>query len=84
MVYSPDQVKLKYVVQFSLEGDKLKEFTPSINMLAELALPSADQGEYCRISFRINGPVNFDPALTAPSMLTSSLLSTSHTGVDPL
>uniref|UniRef100_A0A8C4ELY0 Poly [ADP-ribose] polymerase n=1 Tax=Dicentrarchus labrax TaxID=13489 RepID=A0A8C4ELY0_DICLA len=26
VVYSPDQVKLKYVVQFSIEGDELKEF----------------------------------------------------------
>lgn len=30
MVYSPDQVKLKYVVQFSVEGDKVKEFSPFI------------------------------------------------------
>uniref|UniRef100_A0A3B4UNQ4 Poly [ADP-ribose] polymerase n=1 Tax=Seriola dumerili TaxID=41447 RepID=A0A3B4UNQ4_SERDU len=31
VVYSPDQVKLKYVVQFSIEGDQLKEFSPTIN-----------------------------------------------------
>uniref|UniRef100_A0A3Q4BV00 Poly [ADP-ribose] polymerase n=1 Tax=Mola mola TaxID=94237 RepID=A0A3Q4BV00_MOLML len=35
VVYSPDQVKLKYVVQFSIEGDKLKEFSPDIISLGE-------------------------------------------------
>ncbi|KAM9347781.1 protein mono-ADP-ribosyltransferase PARP4 [Symphorus nematophorus] len=43
VVYSPDQVKLKYVVQFSIEGDQLKEFSPAINTSAELCLPSSDQ-----------------------------------------
>uniref|UniRef100_A0A8C9XNQ1 Poly [ADP-ribose] polymerase n=1 Tax=Sander lucioperca TaxID=283035 RepID=A0A8C9XNQ1_SANLU len=37
VVYSPDQVKLKYVVQFSVEGEQLKEFSPAINTSAELA-----------------------------------------------
>ncbi|XP_070770875.1 protein mono-ADP-ribosyltransferase PARP4 [Enoplosus armatus] len=43
VVYSPDQVKLKYVVQFSIEGDQLKDFSPAINASAEPGLPSSDQ-----------------------------------------
>ncbi|KAM7380147.1 hypothetical protein PAMP_003460 [Pampus punctatissimus] len=43
VVYSPDQVKLKYIVQFSINGDKLQEFSPSINTSAEPCLPSCDQ-----------------------------------------
>ncbi|XP_074513896.1 LOW QUALITY PROTEIN: protein mono-ADP-ribosyltransferase PARP4 [Sebastes fasciatus] len=43
VVYSPDQVKLKYVVQYSLEGDQLKEFSPAIDTSAEPALPSSVQ-----------------------------------------
>ncbi|KAL3969422.1 cell cycle related kinase [Sarotherodon galilaeus] len=39
VVYSPDQVKLKYVVQFSIQGDQLKDFTPAMNMSPELCLP---------------------------------------------
>ncbi|KAG7502647.1 poly [ADP-ribose] polymerase 4 isoform X1 [Solea senegalensis] len=35
VVYSPDQVKLKYVVQFSLEGDQPKEFCPDVNISRE-------------------------------------------------
>ncbi|XP_078118660.1 protein mono-ADP-ribosyltransferase PARP4 isoform X2 [Sander vitreus] len=45
VVYSPDQVKLKYVVQFSVEGEQLKEFSPAINTSAELGVPSLDQQE---------------------------------------
>ena len=45
VVYSPDQVKLKYVVQFSVEGEQLKEFSPAIDTSAELGLPSSDQQE---------------------------------------
>lgn len=45
VVYSPDQVKLKYVVQFSIEGDKLKEFSPDIITADEPRLPSSIQGE---------------------------------------
>ncbi|XP_032372153.1 protein mono-ADP-ribosyltransferase PARP4 isoform X2 [Etheostoma spectabile] len=45
VVYSPDQVKLKYVVQFSVEGEQLKEFSPAINTSDELGLPSEDQQE---------------------------------------
>lgn len=45
MVYSPDQVKLKYVVQFSIKGDQLKEFSPDIVTSAEPCLPSSVQGE---------------------------------------
>ncbi|XP_062287689.1 protein mono-ADP-ribosyltransferase PARP4 [Scomber scombrus] len=43
VVYSPDQVKLKYVVQFSISGDQLQEFRPSINTSDEPSLPSCDQ-----------------------------------------
>ncbi|XP_071338341.1 protein mono-ADP-ribosyltransferase PARP4 isoform X2 [Trachinotus anak] len=43
VVYSPDQVKLKYVVQFSIEGDQLKEFSPEINIFAEPCLPPSGQ-----------------------------------------
>lgn len=45
MVYSPDQVKLKYVVQFAVEGDRLKEFSPAIDTSAQPAPPSCDRGE---------------------------------------
>lgn len=44
VVYSPDQVKLKYVVQFSVEGDKVTEFSPIIPS-ENAKLPSAMQGE---------------------------------------
>lgn len=54
VVYSPDQVKLKYVVQFSVGGDELKEFSPSINTSAELCPPSAGRGEYCTQAGYIN------------------------------
>ncbi|GLD56648.1 poly [ADP-ribose], partial [Lates japonicus] len=43
VVYSPDQVKLKYIVQFSIKGDQLKEFSPQINISAEPCLPPPDQ-----------------------------------------
>uniref|UniRef100_A0A7N6B3W2 Poly [ADP-ribose] polymerase n=1 Tax=Anabas testudineus TaxID=64144 RepID=A0A7N6B3W2_ANATE len=46
VVYSPDQIKLKYVVQFSVDGDQLKEFSPAISTSAEVCLPSTDQGEH--------------------------------------
>ncbi|XP_024919800.1 poly [ADP-ribose] polymerase 4 isoform X1 [Cynoglossus semilaevis] len=35
VVYSPDQVKLKYVVQFTVEDDQLKEFSPAVNTTQE-------------------------------------------------
>ncbi|XP_077946964.1 protein mono-ADP-ribosyltransferase PARP4-like isoform X2 [Gasterosteus aculeatus] len=44
VVYSPDQVKLKYVVQFAVEGDRLKEFSPAIDTSAQPAPPSCDRG----------------------------------------
>ncbi|KAL1268029.1 hypothetical protein QQF64_033392 [Cirrhinus molitorella] len=31
VIYNTEQIRLKYVVQYSLEGDKLKEFEPHIN-----------------------------------------------------
>uniref|UniRef100_A0A667ZWZ0 Poly [ADP-ribose] polymerase n=1 Tax=Myripristis murdjan TaxID=586833 RepID=A0A667ZWZ0_9TELE len=43
VVYSPDQVRLKYVVQFSVDEDQLKEFSPSIDTSAELPQPPADR-----------------------------------------
>ncbi|XP_074551560.1 protein mono-ADP-ribosyltransferase PARP4 [Halichoeres trimaculatus] len=43
VVYSPDQVKLKYVVKFSIEGDQLKEFSPAVNTSAEPRLSSSNQ-----------------------------------------
>ncbi|XP_040912950.1 protein mono-ADP-ribosyltransferase PARP4 isoform X2 [Toxotes jaculatrix] len=43
VVYSPDQVKLKYVVQFSIEGDQLKEFRPAISTCSEPRPPPSDQ-----------------------------------------
>uniref|UniRef100_A0A3Q1GJ99 Poly [ADP-ribose] polymerase n=1 Tax=Acanthochromis polyacanthus TaxID=80966 RepID=A0A3Q1GJ99_9TELE len=42
VVYSPDQVKLKYVVQFSIEGDLPKDFSPDINTSAETTKPPSD------------------------------------------
>uniref|UniRef100_A0A096M3T2 Poly [ADP-ribose] polymerase n=1 Tax=Poecilia formosa TaxID=48698 RepID=A0A096M3T2_POEFO len=35
VVYSLDQVKMKYVVQFRVEGDEQKDFSPDINLTAE-------------------------------------------------
>ncbi|KAM8857134.1 protein mono-ADP-ribosyltransferase PARP4 [Synchiropus picturatus] len=40
VVYSPDQVRLKYVVQFSCSTDSVRKFSPSINLCDEKALPS--------------------------------------------
>lgn len=53
VVYSPDQVKLKYVVQFSVEGDKVTEFSPIIPT-ENAKLPSAMQGEptKCLMTFQ--------------------------------
>ncbi|XP_049451030.1 protein mono-ADP-ribosyltransferase PARP4 isoform X2 [Epinephelus fuscoguttatus] len=39
VVYSPDQVQLKYVVQFTMKNDQLKEFSPAIDTSAELLRP---------------------------------------------
>ncbi|KAM4608690.1 protein mono-ADP-ribosyltransferase PARP4 [Polymixia lowei] len=43
VVYRPEQVKLKYVVQFSVEDDQLKDFHPSIDTSSELPKPTSDQ-----------------------------------------
>ncbi|TKS67666.1 Poly [ADP-ribose] polymerase 4 [Collichthys lucidus] len=43
VVYSPDQVKLKYVVQFNIEGDQPREFSPVIITSPEPCPPSSDQ-----------------------------------------
>uniref|UniRef100_A0A8C1E1X5 Poly [ADP-ribose] polymerase n=1 Tax=Cyprinus carpio carpio TaxID=630221 RepID=A0A8C1E1X5_CYPCA len=37
VVYNTDQIRMKYVVQYSLEGDELKEFQPQINTFVELS-----------------------------------------------
>lgn len=47
VVYSPEQVRLKYVVRFSMEGDQLKEFSPTLSTSAEPLPPPAVQGEHC-------------------------------------
>ncbi|XDV30676.1 hypothetical protein PO909_033536 [Leuciscus waleckii] len=36
VVYNTEQIRLKYVVQYTLEGDELKEFQPHINTVVEL------------------------------------------------
>uniref|UniRef100_A0A4W6G1C3 Poly [ADP-ribose] polymerase n=1 Tax=Lates calcarifer TaxID=8187 RepID=A0A4W6G1C3_LATCA len=54
VVYSPDQVKLKYIVQFSIKGDQLKEFSPEINISAKPCLPPPDQGEHQTLVKYIN------------------------------
>uniref|UniRef100_A0A8C6TH21 Poly [ADP-ribose] polymerase n=1 Tax=Neogobius melanostomus TaxID=47308 RepID=A0A8C6TH21_9GOBI len=46
VVYSPDQVKLKYVVQLSSQGDELKSFTPGIVQSDEPLSSPSDQGPY--------------------------------------
>ncbi|KAM9804501.1 protein mono-ADP-ribosyltransferase PARP4 [Neosynchiropus ocellatus] len=40
VVYNPDQVRLKYVVQFRCACDSVKTFSPSVNLSDEKALPS--------------------------------------------
>uniref|UniRef100_A0A3B3VWQ8 Poly [ADP-ribose] polymerase n=1 Tax=Poecilia latipinna TaxID=48699 RepID=A0A3B3VWQ8_9TELE len=40
VVYSLDQVKMKYVVQFRVEGDEQKDFSPDINLTAEPIEPA--------------------------------------------
>lgn len=32
MVYNTDQIRLKYVVQYILTEDEVKDFQPSVNM----------------------------------------------------
>ncbi|XP_077071730.1 protein mono-ADP-ribosyltransferase PARP4 isoform X2 [Siphateles boraxobius] len=36
VVYNTEQIRLKYVVQYTLEGDELKDFKPHINTVVEL------------------------------------------------
>ncbi|XP_037543091.1 protein mono-ADP-ribosyltransferase PARP4 [Nematolebias whitei] len=43
VVYSPDQVKIKYVIRFSVEGDHLKDFHPAVDTSAEACQPVMDQ-----------------------------------------
>uniref|UniRef100_A0A8C1M225 Poly [ADP-ribose] polymerase n=1 Tax=Cyprinus carpio TaxID=7962 RepID=A0A8C1M225_CYPCA len=37
VVYNTEQIRMKYVVQYSLEGDELKEFQPQIKTFVELS-----------------------------------------------
>ncbi|CAB1424384.1 unnamed protein product [Pleuronectes platessa] len=43
VVYSPDQVKLKYVVQFSIMGEELREFSPAVDTSTEPCPPPSLQ-----------------------------------------
>ncbi|XP_041857533.1 protein mono-ADP-ribosyltransferase PARP4-like isoform X2 [Melanotaenia boesemani] len=43
VVYSPDQVRLRYVVRFCVDGDQLKEFSPTVDVLSEPSPPSSHQ-----------------------------------------
>uniref|UniRef100_A0A8C1KT10 Poly [ADP-ribose] polymerase n=1 Tax=Cyprinus carpio TaxID=7962 RepID=A0A8C1KT10_CYPCA len=46
VVYNTEQIRLKYVVQYSLEGDELKEFQPHINTHGHcVSLVSSDDSE---------------------------------------
>ncbi|KAM9343986.1 LOW QUALITY PROTEIN: protein mono-ADP-ribosyltransferase PARP4 [Pholidichthys leucotaenia] len=49
VVYSPDQVRLKYVVQFSLLGDKPTDFRPAVDVSAEPTLPPSDRADDIQI-----------------------------------
>ncbi len=43
VVYNTEQIRLKYVVRYSLQGDELKEFQPHINtQLTQLTDTTAD------------------------------------------
>ncbi|XP_063069062.1 protein mono-ADP-ribosyltransferase PARP4-like [Engraulis encrasicolus] len=42
VVYSPDQVRLKYVVRYTLPGDELKAFQPQVDTAVE-SVPSGSQ-----------------------------------------
>ncbi len=53
VVYSPDQVKLKYLVQLITDGDSLKEFSPAIITSPEPCLPPSDQGEHQGLACKI-------------------------------
>ena len=46
VVYSTGQVMLRYVVQFTVEEDRLREFTPSIETSLSPALYDTCQGNY--------------------------------------
>ncbi|XP_028847905.1 protein mono-ADP-ribosyltransferase PARP4 isoform X2 [Denticeps clupeoides] len=56
VVYSTDQVRMKYVVQYTLEEDLLIEFMPTVDTTVELSPPTAqsdllsidDQEEECK------------------------------------
>lgn len=69
VVYSPEQVRLKYVVQFCMEGDQLKEFSPDISTTAEPCLPPTVQGENC------TPPPGNNPGLFLPGYLSHLLLA---------
>uniref|UniRef100_A0A671SR98 Poly [ADP-ribose] polymerase n=1 Tax=Sinocyclocheilus anshuiensis TaxID=1608454 RepID=A0A671SR98_9TELE len=60
VVYNTEQIRLKYVVQYSLEGDKLKEFQPQINthavpIEAKYVFPLEETAAVCGFEAFING-----------------------------
>lgn len=63
VVFSPEQVRLKYVVRFSVKGDQLKDFSPDVSTLDERLPSPAVHGENCRtiISFYLPLMKRFSP-----------------------
>lgn len=74
VVFNPEQVRLKYVVRFSVEGDQLKEFSPDVNTTDEPFPPPAVHGENCRtiISFYLPLLKRFPELLTSNVCLPAS------------
>ncbi|XP_051563923.1 protein mono-ADP-ribosyltransferase PARP4 isoform X2 [Myxocyprinus asiaticus] len=46
VVYNPDQIKLKYVVQYTLEEDQLKVFQPHVDTSLELTQPTDTTSDF--------------------------------------
>lgn len=54
VVYSPEQVRLQYMVQFRLEEDQLKDFQPTIDTSStELPLP-VSPSDLCKNLIQLN------------------------------
>uniref|UniRef100_A0A8C1M0Q6 Poly [ADP-ribose] polymerase n=1 Tax=Cyprinus carpio TaxID=7962 RepID=A0A8C1M0Q6_CYPCA len=47
VVYNTEQIRMKYVVQYSLEGDELKEFQPQIKTFVELSHLTDTTADVC-------------------------------------
>ncbi|XP_057708800.1 protein mono-ADP-ribosyltransferase PARP4 isoform X2 [Corythoichthys intestinalis] len=72
MVYSPDQVMLKYVVRFSLDGDELKAFSPAVDTSVETTpTPSSS------VAFPDDDDDSFGSIITGLDDVTSGLLDSS-------